>query len=67
MRTYDLSNARWQKSSYSNASGGECVEVARNVPAIVPVRDSKQTDGPVLIFPAESWTAFVTETRTAHP
>ncbi|MBT2439317.1 DUF397 domain-containing protein [Streptomyces sp. ISL-36] len=28
MREYDLSNARWFKSSYSNASGGDCVEVS---------------------------------------
>ncbi|MGW0463763.1 DUF397 domain-containing protein [Streptomyces sp. NPDC003027] len=28
MREYDLSKARWFKSSYSNASGGDCVEVA---------------------------------------
>ncbi|MFJ8537611.1 DUF397 domain-containing protein [Streptomyces sp. NPDC093591] len=28
MREYDLSNARWCKSSYSNGQGGDCVEVA---------------------------------------
>ncbi|MDT9690712.1 DUF397 domain-containing protein [Streptomyces sp. P9(2023)] len=28
MREYDLSNARWFKSSYSNGEGGDCVEVA---------------------------------------
>ncbi|MFJ8659016.1 DUF397 domain-containing protein [Streptomyces sp. NPDC093795] len=28
MRTYDLNNAHWFKSSYSNASGGDCVEVS---------------------------------------
>lgn len=26
---YDLSKARWQKSSYSGASGGDCLEIAR--------------------------------------
>ncbi|MDI3390260.1 DUF397 domain-containing protein [Streptomyces sp. B-S-A8] len=67
MRTYDLTNARWSKSSYSNGQGGECVEVARNVPDIVPVRDSKQAEGPVLLFAAASWTAFLSETRTSHP
>lgn len=31
---------RWFKSSYSD-NGGNCVEVALNLPATVPVRDSK--------------------------
>lgn len=35
------------KSSYSSGNG-ECVEVARNVPGTVAVRDSKQPGGPVL-------------------
>ncbi|WEH34647.1 DUF397 domain-containing protein [Streptomyces sp. AM 4-1-1] len=45
------------KSSYSSG-GGECVEVARNVPRTVAVRDSKDTVGPVLILPAPAWEAF---------
>ncbi|MFF5634782.1 DUF397 domain-containing protein [Streptomyces sp. NPDC012825] len=28
MREYDLTNANWFKSSYSNGSGGDCVEVS---------------------------------------
>ncbi len=27
---YDLSAALWRKSSYSNSSGGDCLEVAQN-------------------------------------
>ncbi|MGW4161645.1 DUF397 domain-containing protein [Streptomyces sp. NPDC004788] len=27
MREYDLNNAHWFKSSYSNGQGGDCVEV----------------------------------------
>ncbi|MGY5057064.1 DUF397 domain-containing protein [Streptomyces sp. 900105755] len=58
----DLSNAVWRKSSYSNGSGGECVEVAAGVPDVTPVRDSKQAgDGPVLLFPTPAWAAFVAE------
>jgi len=37
----DLSSARWRTSSYSNATGGDCVEVAPGHPEVVPVRDSK--------------------------
>ncbi|MFC9700502.1 DUF397 domain-containing protein [Streptomyces sp. NPDC056943] len=59
MRAYDLSNDHWRKSSYSNGEGGSCVEVLDDVPGVVPVRDSKVTDGPVLVVPAAAWSVFV--------
>ncbi|MFD0075331.1 DUF397 domain-containing protein [Streptomyces sp. NPDC127166] len=59
MYAYDLSNARWRKSSYSDGDGGNCVEVLDDVPGAVPVRDSKVTDGPVLVASAAAWAAFV--------
>lgn len=60
MREYDLSNARWRKSSYSNGEGGSCVEVSDTAPGIMPVRDSKLgTDSPVLVFPIDVWTGFL--------
>ena len=40
MTEIDLSRAEWHKSSYSGQSGN-CVEVARNLPGLVAVRDSK--------------------------
>ncbi|WP_413806295.1 DUF397 domain-containing protein [Streptomyces sp. OE57] len=57
--TPDLSTAAWRKSSYSNNDGGNCVEIADNLPGLVPVRDSKNPDGPALMFPAGSWAAFI--------
>ncbi|WP_262705428.1 MULTISPECIES: DUF397 domain-containing protein [Streptomyces] len=57
--TPDLSVATWRKSSYSNNNGGNCVEVADNLPGLVPVRDSKNPDGPALLFPSRSWAAFI--------
>ncbi|KAA0917838.1 DUF397 domain-containing protein, partial [Streptomyces apricus] len=44
MRTprLDLSKAAWRKSSYSNADGGNCVEVALNHSPLTPIRDSKR-------------------------
>ncbi|MBI0376789.1 DUF397 domain-containing protein [Streptomyces albiflaviniger] len=57
--TRDVSAAVWRKSSYSNGDGGDCVEIADNLPGLVPVRDSKNPDGPALIFAAESWAAFI--------
>ncbi|MFE4017710.1 DUF397 domain-containing protein [Streptomyces sp. NPDC059101] len=55
----DLSNASWRRSSYSNGSGGNCVEVAVGLPGIVPVRDSKDPQGPALVFSAVGWASFV--------
>ncbi|MGI5470145.1 DUF397 domain-containing protein [Streptomyces sp. CA-132043] len=49
----------WRKSSYSNQDGGNCVEVADRLPGLVPVRDSKDPQGPALFFPADAWSAFV--------
>lgn len=53
----DLTGAPWRKSTYSNGQGG-CVEVADGFDGIVPVRDSKDPDGPALVFSADAWAAF---------
>ena len=53
----DLSGASWYKSSYSQ-HGGDCVEVAHGTDA-VGVRDSKEPDGPALVFGAGEWRAFI--------
>jgi hypothetical protein len=58
-RAPDLSTAVWRKSSYSDGGGTNCVEVADNCPGTVPVRDSKNPEGPVLVFGAGSWASFV--------
>jgi hypothetical protein len=61
-----LEVARWRKSTYSDASGGNCLEVADiagYLTHIVPVRDSKNPDGPVLVFPAVAWSAFIDDIR----
>ena len=78
----DLSRVTWRKSSYSNGSGGSCVEVATMLikttrlggqtgtesavladkadcgTRIVAVRDSKDRQGPVMIFGSAEWRAF---------
>ena len=53
-----LRGVRWLKSRASNPSGN-CVEVADGVPGIVPVRDSKIPDGPVVLVGPAAWTDFV--------
>jgi len=54
----DMTNATWRKSSYSSGNGGNCVEVAGNLPDAVAVRDSKDPDGPKLTFSPAAWSAF---------
>ncbi|MER5214116.1 DUF397 domain-containing protein [Streptomyces sp. NPDC002838] len=49
----------WRKSSYSNATGGNCVEVADGLPGLVPVRDSKAPERPALLITAHAWASFV--------
>jgi hypothetical protein len=61
----DLSNAKWRKSSRSGSSGGQCVEVATNLPCMVGVRDSKDPAGPALVFTADEWRVFLGELRKA--
>jgi Domain of unknown function (DUF397) len=55
--TQDLRNAQWHISTYS-ANGSTCVEVARNLPSLVAVRDSKDRQAPVLTVTRQAWSAF---------
>ncbi|WP_153814501.1 DUF397 domain-containing protein [Streptomyces sp. SUK 48] len=54
-----LRDALWRRPSYSEAGSGDCVEVADNIPGLIPVRDSKLPDGPALLLTATAWTPFV--------
>jgi len=60
-----LANAQWRKSSYSNAAGGDCVEVAVGHDHSVPVRDSKRPAGPTLRFPGSAWATFIGSVKHA--
>jgi Domain of unknown function (DUF397) len=62
----DLSRAEWRKASTSSGNGGACVEVARNLPHIVAVRDSKDPHGPTLVFSPEDWRAFTASIKTGR-
>ena len=55
----DLTGTNWRKSSYSSGNGGACVEVAAGGPGVVAVRDSKDPEGPALIFSPADWSAFI--------
>ena len=59
---------RWVKSSYSSQDGGNCVEWAPTyvqAHGVVPIRDSKQTVGPVLMVSAEAWQNLVEFTKSS--
>lgn len=58
MGELNLEMAEWRKAT---ASGdvGQCVEVATNLPGVVAVRDSKDPDGPALVFTPQEWKAFL--------
>ena len=55
----ELTGARWRKSTRSSSNGGNCVEVAGNLPGVVAVRDSKDPAGPVLRFEPAAFDAFL--------
>lgn len=60
---HDPTGAKWRKSTYSNGGGG-CIEVDDAHPG--RVRDSKDPEGPALVFPAEAWRSFVSAVRAGE-
>jgi len=68
MSTVDLAGARWRKSSFSGGSGSDndnCVEVALVEPGAA-LRDSKNSDGPVLLVSGSAWTALLEVTSAGR-
>ena len=62
MLTTNLQDVRWRKSTYSGNSG-DCIEVAGGFTGVMPVRDSKDPQGPILVFSADAWAAFTAGVR----
>jgi hypothetical protein len=57
MSELDLSGAQWRKSSHSSGDG-QCVELAQ-LDQTVAVRDSKNPNGPKLVFTHQAWATFI--------
>jgi hypothetical protein len=60
----DPTTATWRKSTYSNGSGGNCIEATTHNghPAL---RDSKNPTGPALLFTATQWRTFTGAIKTS--
>jgi hypothetical protein len=58
--------ADWRTSTYSSGNGGNCVEVAQNPGAAVAVRDSKDRQGPVLVFTPDEWRSFTAAVKAGE-
>jgi hypothetical protein len=58
-------DSSWVKSSLS-MSNGNCVEVASLSGGGIGVRDSKDTEGPVLRFTPGEWQAFLGGVRNGE-
>jgi hypothetical protein len=54
--------AGWRKSTFCNGAA-TCVEVALLPDGLVALRDSKEQDGPVLLFTEAEWLAFTAGVR----
>jgi hypothetical protein len=59
------SDSLWVKSSLSFANG-DCVEVTSLPDGRIGVRDSKDTQGPVLRFTSSEWKAFIGGVRNGE-
>ena len=59
------SGSDWVKSSLSFANGN-CVEVANLVDGEIGVRNSRDSEGPVLRFTSDEWHAFLGGVRNGE-
>lgn len=62
----ELSGARWHTSTRSGNNGGNCVEVADNLPGVVLVRDTKDRAGGTLAFTPGAWRGFLRLARSTR-
>jgi hypothetical protein len=53
----------WRKSSHSGSNGGNCIELSGTADTVA-VRDSKDPEGPRLLFGREAFRVFVAEVKS---
>jgi hypothetical protein len=59
MPAADLAGLTWLRSQRSGPTGGNCVEVAFLPSGEVAMRNSRDPDGPALVFTRPEWDAFL--------
>jgi hypothetical protein len=65
MKAGDLGSVEWRKSRVSNPSGN-CVEVAALPDGSVAMRNSRQPEGPALVYTRAEIAAFLTGVRNGE-
>ncbi|MER7048539.1 MULTISPECIES: DUF397 domain-containing protein [Streptomyces] len=63
MRASRLDSVTWTKSSHSNATGN-CVELAELPDGGVAIRNSRDPQGPALVYTRDEIAAFVAGARS---
>ncbi|MEU1751799.1 DUF397 domain-containing protein [Micromonospora matsumotoense] len=61
-----MTSAQWRKSTKSGNNGGDCIEVADNLPGVVLVRDTKDRDGGTLTLTRGAWRGFVSFAKASR-
>jgi hypothetical protein len=56
------SESTWRKSSYSNTTGGQCVETSSRDGAVL-IRDTTDRDGVTLNVSAAAWATFTSAVK----
>jgi hypothetical protein len=62
--SHDFAGLVWRKSSFSGGDG--CVEAASYRDGHVAVRDSKNPNGPVLVYTPHEWRSFLAGARNSE-
>jgi hypothetical protein len=55
----------WCKAQ-SSTNNGQCVEIASAAGRVIAVRDSKDPDGPILVYTPAEFSAFLTGARNGE-
>lgn len=66
MPASELRSAQWRKSSFSGNGNNNCVEMARLTTGEVAVRNSRDPDGPALIYTRAEVEALVRGVRSGE-
>lgn len=62
----DLSRAQWRKAARSTSGSGGCVEIARNLPGVVAIRDSKRPEGGAHVVQRAAFAAFLADLKNGR-